>query len=282
MYYKAILKRGAFLIAAAMLSFAACKRGDNANPALTSSDDNGGYASDAAKLEQYGNDAMTTADLAVTTNSTNLRTTTTYPTITRTTSGTDTVVTIDFGPTDHLCADLRNRRGQIIVTYSGHYKDSLSTHTITTNGYYVNDFQTIFHKTVTNMGTNTSGQVWYTVTVNDSIVLATDSVISWTGNRTRTWLAGYSTSDRSDDVYAIGGTTVLTRANGHVFTCTISSSSPLTVALACTWIESGIITVSSSSFAGGSRTLDYGYGGGGCDDKALLTIGTHTYVITMW
>ena len=180
-----------------------------------------------------------------------------------------------------MCSDMRNRKGQLIVTYTGHYKDSNSTHTITTSNYFVDDYQVIFHKTVTNKGTNASGQVWYTVTVNDSVVLAADSIISWTGNRTRTWLAGYSTADRSDDVYAIGGTTTLTRANGHVFTCTISSAAPLKIALACRWIESGILTVSSSTFAGGDRTLDYSYGGGGCDDKALLTIGSHTYVITL-
>lgn len=281
MHYRSLLKKGAFLIAASLITLASCHRKNDTTPALSGSDDNGGYASDAVKLEQNSNDAMSTADMAVTTNTSGLRVTSTYPTITRTISGTDTIVTIDFGPTDHLCTDLRNRRGQLIVTYSGAYKATGSTHTITTNNYYVDDYQVIFHKTVTNMGTNTSGQVYYNVTVNDSVILGTDSVISWTGNRTRTWLAGYSTSDRSDDVYAIGGTTTLTRANGHVFTCAISASDPLKIALACRWIESGTITVSSSSFAGGSRTLDYGYGSGGCDDLAQLTIGTHTYVITL-
>jgi hypothetical protein len=281
MSYKTILRNGAFIIAASLISLTACKRSDNATPALTNADDNGGYASDAARLENTSNDAMSTADLSVTTNSSGLRTTTTYPTITRTTSGTDTIVTIDFGPTDHLCSDLRNRRGQLIVTYSGRYKDSASFHTISTNNYYVDDYQVIFHKTVTNMGRNISGQYWYTVSVNDSIILGTDSVISWTGSRTRTWYAGYSTPDRSDDVYLIGGTTTLTRANGHVFTYAISSTDPLKVALSCRWIEAGTVTISSSTFTSGPRTLDYSYGGGGCDDMAQLTIGTHTYNITL-
>src|SRR5579872_6010315 len=102
MSYKTILRNGAFIIAASLISLTACKRSDNATPALTNADDNGGYASDAARLENVSNDAMSTADLSVTTNSSGLRTTTTYPTVTRTTSGTDTIVTIDFGPTDHL------------------------------------------------------------------------------------------------------------------------------------------------------------------------------------
>ena len=287
MQYTSLLKNGAIIIAASILTFTACKKSTPATttttttPALTTSDDNGGYASDASKLEQTSNDAMSTADIAVATNASGLRTTTSYPNITRTHSGTDTTVTIDFGPTDHMCLDGRNRKGQLIVTYSGRYKDSASTHTITTSNYFVDDYQVIFHKTVTNMGTNTSGQVWYNVTVNDSIILAADSVISWTGSRTRTWFAGYGTTLRSDDVYLIGGTTVLTRANGHVFTHTISSTDPLKVALSCKWVEAGTVTISSSTFTGGSRTLDYGYGTGGCDDKAQLTIGTHTYVIPL-
>lgn len=285
MCYRSLLKKGAFLLVASALTLAACKRNNNTTPALTSTDDNGGYASDAAKLEQSSNDAISVADAAATTGGSNLRTTQTTiggcATITNDTTATPHVLTINFGTTDCTCLDLKKRRGEIIVTYSGHYKDSGSTHTISTNNYFVDDYQVIFHKTVTNKGTNSSGQVWYTVTVNDSIILAADSIISWTGNRTRTWLAGYSTPDRSDDVYLIGGTTTLIRANGRMFTCAISTLNPLKVALACRWIESGIVTVSSSSFVGGDRTLDYSYGGGGCDKFAQLTIGSHTYVITL-
>ena len=280
MQYVSLFKKGAFLMAVSLLSLAACKR-TSTTPALTSADDNGGYANDAAKLEQNSNDALSAADLAVTTNTSGLRVTTTYPTVTWSSSGSDTTVTIDFGPTDHMCNDGKYRKGQLIVNYSGHYKDAGSTHSITTNNYFVNDDQVIFHKTVTNEGSNSSSQVWYTVTVDDSVILSTGGTVSWTGNRTRTWLAGYSTADRSDDVYLIGGTTTLTRANGHVFTYTISTTDPLKIALACRYIESGTVTVTSSSFSNGPRTLDYGYGGGGCDDKAQLTIAGRTYILTL-
>src|ERR1017187_7085357 len=95
---KSLLKKGAFLIVVTVLTLAACRRSNNGTPVLTGTDDNGGYASDATKLEQNSNDAISTADLAVTTNTSGLRTTTTYPNISRTYSGTDTTVTIDFGP----------------------------------------------------------------------------------------------------------------------------------------------------------------------------------------
>ena len=275
---------------AALLTLSACKRKDKDNSTttatLTNADDNGGYASDAAKLDQNGNDAVSIADAAATTNSTGLRTTSGYPTITPGVSGFVTILTIDIGPTDIHCADGRDRRGQIIVSYAGHYKDSGSTHTITTSHNYVDDYKVALNKTVTNMGTNSLGQVWYNVTVNDSIVLdtvGTDSVIYWTGNRTRTWDAGYGTATRTDDAYLIGGTTTLHRANGNVFTYAISATDPLKVAWACRYIEAGTVTVSSTSFVGGSRTLNYTYGptSGGCDNQAELTIGSHTYHITL-
>lgn len=284
MTFKTLLRNGAFIIAASLLTLAACRKGTtttNTTPALTSADDKGGYASDGAKLEQNNNDVISISDVAAATGSTNLRTTSTYPIVTNDTSVTPHVLTIDFGTVGVTGWDSKTRKGQIIVTYTGHYKDSGSSHTITTSNYFVNSNQVIAHKTVTNEGTNLSGQVWYNVTVNDSVILPGDSVITWNGNRTRTWYAGYATPVRSDDVYLIGGSTTLTRANGHVFTFAISATDPLKVAMNCDFIESGTVTISSTSFTGGPRTLDYGYGGGGCDDLAQLTIGTHTYVITL-
>ncbi len=286
MLYKSLLRNGALLIVACLLTFTACRRNkDNTTPALTTADDKGGYASDAAQLDRNSNDVISISDAAGSTGGSNLRTTATTigscATVTNDTVSVPHKLTIDFGTTGCTCLDLRTRSGKIIVYYSGHYKDSASTHTITTNNYFVDGYQVIVHKTVTNNGRNTSGQYWYTVTVNDSIIIAPDSIISWNGSRTRTWYAGYSTPDRTDDVYLIGGTTTVTRANGHVFNFTISSTAPLKVALACRWIEDGTVTISSSTFTGGDRILNYGYGGGGCDDMAQVTIGTHTYNITL-
>jgi len=289
MHYKSLLRNGTILLAACVLTFTSCRPKKDTNPTLTNTDDNGGYASDAAKLDQNGNDIISISDAAATTGGSGLKTTATTiggcATVTNDTVSVPHKLTIDFGTTGCTCLDLRVRSGKIVVTYSGHYKDSGSTHTITTDNYHVDGYKVIVHKTVTNNGTNSSGQVWYSVTVNDSIIVGTDSVISWNGSRTRTWLNGYSTADRSDDVYLIGGTTTLTRANGHTFTFAISSGDPLKVALACRWIQAGTVTITTSG-SSGSRTLNYtpapsGMTAGGCDDRAQLTIGTHTYDITL-
>ena len=241
------------------------------------SDDNGGYASDHVKMENISNGDLAIADNAAATGSgAGLRTTSACATVTRTVSGSDSVLTIDFGTTNCTCADGKNRRGKIIVTYSGHYKDEGSTHTITYIDYYIQDNQLTGTKTVTNMGMNSSSQYYYNVTVDETLNLGTgNGEIHWVGNRTRTWLTGYSTPDKTDDSYLISGTTSLTRANGKTFTMTITS--PLQVAWGCSWIEKG--TVSIANTLGATRTLDYG--DGNCDSQATLTIGTRTYNITL-
>ena len=131
------LKTGIMLLSAFLVLFSACKPKKTDTPPLTSSDDNGGYASDAAKLDRNSNDAMSVADDAAITGGANLRISATYPVITNDTSTTPHVLTIDFGPTPHTCLDGRIRQGEIICTYTGHYKDSGSTHTLTYSNYTV-------------------------------------------------------------------------------------------------------------------------------------------------
>ncbi len=269
----------ALLTVAIFIFMASCHR--KAKDTLTNTDDNGGYASDNVKMEQNSSDVVSMADIAAATNSgSGLRTSGTTiggcATVTNDSVGAIHTLTIDFGTSNCTCLDGKNRRGKIIVTYTGRYKDAGSTHTITYNNYFVNDNQLSGLKTVTNMGTNTSGQVYYTVTVNDTLNLgAGNGQIVWAGSRTRTWLSGYDTHVWSDDSYEISGTTTLTRANGNMFTMNIIT--PLKVAYGCAWIKSGKATVTRPS--GVTATLDYG--DGNCDNEAQLTIGTHTYNITL-
>ena len=283
MAYRTILKKSALILAVSVVTFAGCKRdttSNNTSPALSSADDNGGYASDAAKAEQNSNDVISIADAAAATSNANLRTTKNTiggcAVVTNDTAA--GVLTINFGTTGCTCLDLKVRKGEIIVTYTGRYKDSGSVHTISYSNYFVNGNQIMGSKTVTNMGTNDSAQVYYNVVVNDSMNMGGDSIITWAGTRTRTWLVGYNTSDRSDDKYAITGTTTLTRANGHVFTFDITSR--LVVANDCPFIEAGTVDISSTTFVSSPHILDYG--SGSCDAAAQLTIGTHTYDISLW
>lgn len=187
---------------------------------------------------------------------------------------------IDFGTTNCLCADGRYRRGKILVSYTGAYADSGSVHTITFDNFYQNDNKIEGTKTVTNMGTNASGQPYFSVVVAGTITRSTGGVITHSSSRTRIWVAGYTTlGDRTDDVYNVYGAGSITRPSGAVVASSVSAASPLVFAAGCRWIEAGTITFTMSS--GLVRSLNYG-ATPTCDDQAILTLPSGvTYTITL-
>jgi hypothetical protein len=261
------------------LLFFACHKSDTAS--LTNQDDNGGYASDQAVLESHTNSAITIADNAINNNGSNLRTTS-CAVITHDSTVVGSVTThsttVDFG-TGCTGWDSKTRTGKIIVNWTGAYKDSGSVRTITSSNYTVNGYAVAIHKSVTNEGMNSLGQYWYNVVVGDSVYRTADSVVTWSGNRTRTWLAGYGSATMTDDEYAIGGTTTVTRANGRTFTFTIEPANPLIVTDACMYIEAGKVDITGSTISG-TRILNYG-DTPNCDNLATVTINGHTYNIVL-
>lgn len=275
------LFRNVLYVASLMLAIASCKqdKNDDAQPS-----DDVAIARDQVKVEQTFNDVQSIADDAdaENANSAYFKTTQGFTTlsncatVTRDTIATPHTITIDFGSANCLCNDGRYRRGQILVSYTGRYKDSGSVHTISFNNYFVNDNQVTGTKTVTNMGTNNNGNTYFTITVNGGLVLANNNgTISWTSSRVRTWVHGANTPARNDDVYRITGGATLIRANGA--TCNINITSPLIVALNCNWIEQGTEDIIPQNRP--ARTLDYG--NGTCDSLATITVNGNTYNVTL-
>lgn len=196
-------------------------------------------------------------------------------TITNDTVSVPHMLTIDFGTSNCLCSDGRYRRGIVNVSYSGHYRDSASTHTITFTNYFVNDNQVMGSKTVTNNGHNAAGNLTYSITVNGQIIKATGGTIMWTSNRTREWIIGESTPTRSDDVYLITGSANGTSAAGVAYTLNITSA--LRREIGCRHFVSGSYALTPSGKA--TRYVDFGTGA--CDNEATVTINGHVYNITL-
>ncbi|MBI3509314.1 MAG: hypothetical protein HY064_01520 [Bacteroidetes bacterium] len=192
------------------------------------------------------------------------------------TANADTIF-INFGSTNCTGNDGRNRRGEIIVIYSGHYRDSASTHTITFNNYFVNDNQVLGTKTVVNNGHNAAGHLTYTITVNGQIILANNGgTITWNSNRVREWTAGESTMNWSDDMYSITGSATGTGADGHNFTVNITSPLIRNMSLGCRrYFTQGTFELTPDNKP--MRTVDFGTGA--CDDLATVTINNHVYTI---
>ena len=186
-------------------------------------------------------------------------------------------LTIDFGNTNVTCSDGHARRGKIIATFSGKYRDSATVITISLNNFYLDNYAVQGTKTITNKGRNTSSNLYYSISVqNASVTSPQNKTVSWQSTREREWIAGESTPlDLTDDVYLITGSANGTGTSGNTFTVSITQA--LRVQLNCRWITSGKMTLQPQNLA--ARYIDYG--SGGCDDQATVTINGNTYDVTM-
>ncbi len=186
-------------------------------------------------------------------------------------------VTINFGTTNCLCGDNRYRRGKILATWTGKYRDAGTVVTITYDNYFVNDNQIKGTHKTTNMGLNTANHLVYKIEVNGSIVKASNGgTITWVSTRNREWVDGANTPlNILDDTYSITGSASGTIASGDSYTITITQA--LVRKMSCYWFESGKLDVTPTGRL--TRSLDYG--SSGCDNKATVTIGGTTYNIAL-
>lgn len=261
-------------------SFTACKK--DSNPG--NGDDNLESAENNTMAECYYNDVTTLVDAAAYNGSNvTFRTTGSQSvlsgcvTVTLDTVSSPRTITIDFGSTNCMCVDGRNRRGKILATYTGKYKDSGTVIGISFDNYFVNDHQVKGTKTVTNKGKNTSGNLVYQVEVNGQLVKANGAgTITWISTRQREWMAGANTPlNILDDVYGITGAANGTNASGKAYAITINQV--LVRKMNCRWFESGVLTLVPEGAAG----ITLNYGNTGCDANAVVTIANKNYDIVL-
>ena len=198
-------------------------------------------------------------------------------TLTLDTTSTPRSITIDFGASNCLCLDGRNRRGKILATYTGRYTDAGTIISITFDNYYVNDNKIGGTKQIINQGNNNSGNLVYKIIVDGSIVKANNmGTVTWASTRYREWVAGANTPlNILDDVYSITGDANGTTHNGRTYT--IVANAPLVRKMNCRWFESGRLTMSMDQLP--DITLDYGETG--CDANATITILGQTYPVIL-
>jgi hypothetical protein len=186
-------------------------------------------------------------------------------------------VTIDFGSTN--CTGWGNipRRGKIISVFTGKFRSPGTVITTTFDNYYVNDNHVEGTKTITNLGTNGAGNLYYSVVVSNAKITRTDgSFMTWNSTRTREWTQGSNTiGNTTDDVFLITGSGSGTNFAGNAFAVNITS--PLQVQRGCKWIESGVIEITPANKP--MRTIDFG--NGQCDNQATMTIKNKTFNITL-
>ena len=188
-------------------------------------------------------------------------------------------ITVNFGATDCLGNDGRLRRGSLIISFTGRYRDSLTVITITPQSYFVNDNQVTGTKTITNKGHNPAHHLVYEINANIQIIKANSGgTITWQSLRQREWTAGESTLTWQDDMYSITGTASGTTASGGSFQSNITSPLIRNMSNGCRrYFTAGTIAHTPSGKA--TRFIDYG--NGTCDNQATVTINGNTYPITL-
>lgn len=196
------------------------------------------------------------------------------------------VLTLDFGSSHCLCKDGNYRKGKIIVSYTGNYRDSAHQHTITFDNYYINFNKIEGTKTVVNNGHNSSGNLWFSITVNGSVTIdpqysfnQTGGTITYTSNRTREWIGGENTFAWNDDVYLISGTASGTTTTGKSYSLATQSGKPLRLEIGFPHFVSGILEITPQGKS--TRYIDYSYKDSARDNLALLTVNGQTRTITL-
>lgn len=191
--------------------------------------------------------------------------------------------TLDFGETECLCKDGKMRKGSIIYELSGIYRKVGTVITVSTDDYFVDDYKVIGTRSTTNLGKDSNDFLTFDVVVNEAQIITPDgSTITWSCQRTRTWIAGFETayftkdtinggvlgwSGIQDDIHEITGFSSGTTQDGRYFDAKITSA--LRLDLGCQWITSGTVELTPDQLL--TRTLDYG--DGACDDEATVNIG---------
>lgn len=188
-------------------------------------------------------------------------------------------ITVNFGATNCLCNDGRNRRGILIISFTGKYRDSLTVISVSPQNYFVNDNQVTGSKTITNKGHNSAKHLVYEINANLQIIKANGGgTISWQSNRQREWLTGENTPAWNDDMYAITGSASGTASNGNSFNSTITSPLIRNMSFGC---RRHFTQGTLEHTPGGKATRYIDFGNGSCDDQATVTINGTTYTITL-
>jgi len=185
-------------------------------------------------------------------------------------------ITVDFGSSNCLCNDNRTRKGKILISFTGLYRDSGTVITITFDNYFVNDNQILGTKTITNKGKNANGNLNYDLVIDGKIKKAGGDSIIWISNRNNEWIEGSATPSWWDDVYLITGDASGVSAAGISFDLDITKA--LRKEIGYKHLVSGTIELQPQGKV--KRMIDYG--DGTRDNKATVTINGKSFDIILY
>jgi hypothetical protein len=187
------------------------------------------------------------------------------------------VATINYGNVNCTGPDGAVRKGMIVATFTGNYRDSLTVITITPSNYYFNGFKIDGTFTITNKGRNAAGNPVFTDNAANVVyTYPSGKTVSWNSTQTREMTQGSTTPDIFDDIYQLNGTGVATGSEATLINTYISQ--PIVFSLDCPWIKSGTLYVDPVNL--GNRYINFGTGN--CDNKATVWIFGANYSLDLY
>lgn len=265
---------GATALLAMILLVSACKREKDSNNVNTT--ESTAYAEEQLILEQLYDNADRVVERAFSLGSAALKggeeplavcatikhDTTANPDISR--------MIIDFGGSDCLGYDGRNRSGRIIVDYFNIRKRTEDGyfHRIIFDQYKVDGHRIGGYRDVWCKGLTAANNVDYVIASVDTIFLANSSgTLTGAGERRRQWHAGVTTPQTSDDIFLISGFGRFASPGGDA-NYTVEIVKPLVDAIDCNWIKEGVINIYPEGAT--QRVLDFGEGQ--CENDATINV----------
>lgn len=171
------------------------------------------------------------------------------------------IVTLDFG---EGCVGRRGKEfaGKIIIEYvktATNFSKTLTFENFSVEGNIVEG-----GKSIVKVIENSNGYPEATFNIDITISLESGDVITRKGTKVKEKIEGIDTDDRGDDVYLITGNWESVNKRGIVLAATIITK--LRREWACKYIVSGIV-----EFAKDDMSVSLDFGGGACDNIAILT-----------
>ncbi len=188
-------------------------------------------------------------------------------------------IILDYGPVNHLCSDMRERRGKLIIEATDLYSNQACEITTQFENFYQDNYKVEGKHTITYTGDNEQGFPVFDISVENGMIYAPDAkAYSFEQNTQREWVEGSETLlNYEDDVYLLTGEQDGYSSDSIKYDIEIRNDSPLDIWVKCRWVRAGIIDIKIKDVP--DVTLDFGEGE--CDNYATASFNGNEYLINM-
>ncbi|MDA3819524.1 MAG: hypothetical protein PF590_03530 [Candidatus Delongbacteria bacterium] len=188
-------------------------------------------------------------------------------------------ITMNYGPVNHLCPDMRERRGKLIITATGLFENSGAEYTVSFENFYQSNYNIQGQLTITNLGKNDQDKTEYEISASGININTPDAkTFYYNQNNTRIWQEGEETPlNYEDDVYYVNGEQFGYSSDSVQYKMSISDKKPLDIWVKCRWIRAGVLNIDIETIP--DISLDFG--DGECNNYATATYDGEEYIINM-